>query len=171
MRFLHNFDFRGHICIVFELLGCSLYDVLKAGEFKGLSLATIRTYATQILDALDFLRGPGVGIVHCDLKPENILVCRPGSTSIKLVDFGSSCLIGHTVVWCDVTHLLNAAQIYQYIQSRFYRSPEVMLGLTYSVEIDMWSAGCLLMELYTGRPIFNGTDERDQARRQMPKLL
>ena len=97
MRFLNHFDFHGHICIVFELLGCSLYDVLKAGEFKGLPLATIRTYASQIFDALDFLRGPGVNIVHCDLKPENILICRPGSTNIKLVDFGSSCIIGRTV--------------------------------------------------------------------------
>ena len=55
--------------------------------------------------------------------------------------------------------------MYTYIQSRFYRSPEVMLGLKYGVEIDMWSLGCILIEMHTGEPLFNGTDEFDQMSR------
>lgn len=52
--------------------------------------------------------------------------------------------------------------VYTYIQSRFYRSPEVILGLTYSMAIDMWSLGCILAELYTGFPIFPGENEQEQ---------
>ena len=50
-------------------------------------------------------------------------------------------------------------QIYQYIQSRFYRSPEVLLGIPYDTAIDMWSLGCILVEMHTGEPIFAGSNE------------
>ena len=56
-----------------------------------------------------------------------------------------------------------ALQMYPYIQSRFYRAPEVLLGLPYDQAIDMWSLGCILYELHTGDPIFNGLSERDQV--------
>ena len=51
------------------------------------------------------------------------------------------------------------SQLYQYIQSRFYRSPEVLLGLSYDLAIDMWSLGCILVEMHTGEPLFSGSDE------------
>ena len=50
-------------------------------------------------------------------------------------------------------------QIYQYIQSRFYRSPEVLLGVPYDLAIDMWSLGCILVEMHTGEPLFAGSNE------------
>lgn len=50
-------------------------------------------------------------------------------------------------------------QIYQYIQSRFYRSPEVLLGIAYDMAIDMWSLGCILVEMHTGEPLFSGANE------------
>lgn len=50
-------------------------------------------------------------------------------------------------------------QIYQYIQSRFYRSPEVLLGIPYNMAIDMWSLGCILVEMHTGEPLFSGANE------------
>lgn len=53
-------------------------------------------------------------------------------------------------------------QIYQYIQSRFYRSPEVLLGIPYDLAIDMWSLGCILVEMHTGEPLFSGANEVDQ---------
>lgn len=53
-------------------------------------------------------------------------------------------------------------QIYQYIQSRFYRSPEVLLGIQYDLAIDMWSLGCILVEMHTGEPLFSGANESDQ---------
>jgi dual specificity tyrosine-phosphorylation-regulated kinase 1 len=55
--------------------------------------------------------------------------------------------------------------MYSYIQSRFYRSPEVMLGLPYSVAIDMWSLGCILVEMHSGEPLFSGTDQFDQMKK------
>ncbi|KAG9335423.1 hypothetical protein JZ751_004745, partial [Albula glossodonta] len=54
------------------------------------------------------------------------------------------------------------SQIYQYIQSRFYRSPEVLLGMPYDLAIDMWSLGCILVEMHTGEPLFSGSNEVDQ---------
>jgi len=65
-----------------------------------------------------------------------------------VIDFGSSCL--------------EHEKIYTYIQSRFYRSPEVILGMNYHMAIDMWSLGCILAELYTGYPIFPGENEQEQ---------
>jgi len=70
------------------------------------------------------------------------------SPHIKVVDFGSACHERHTV--------------FTYIQSRFYRSPEVMLGLPYSTAIDMWSVGCIVVELFLGLPLFPGTSEYNQ---------
>lgn len=84
-------------------------------------------------------------IVHCDLKPENILLKTSLKSAIKLIDFGSGCLLGK--------------QIYTYIQSRFYRAPEIILGIQYGHPIDMWSFACILFELYTGYPMFTGEDE------------
>lgn len=52
--------------------------------------------------------------------------------------------------------------VYTYIQSRFYRSPEVILGHNYNMAIDMWSLGCILAELYTGYPLFPGESEVEQ---------
>lgn len=58
---------------------------------------------------------------------------------------------------CDLEMLF--LQIYQYIQSRFYRSPEVLLGMPYDLAIDMWSLGCILVEMHTGEPLFSGANE------------
>jgi len=49
--------------------------------------------------------------------------------------------------------------MYKYIQSRFYRSPEVLLGLQYDMSIDMWSLGCVLVEMHVGEPLFSGANE------------
>ncbi|RWS01318.1 dual specificity tyrosine-phosphorylation-regulated kinase 2-like protein [Dinothrombium tinctorium] len=79
---------------------------------------------------------------------ENILLRHKGGSSIKVIDFGSSCFAHQ--------------RVYTYIQSRFYRAPEVVLGLPYGPAIDIWSLGCILAELYTGYPLFPGENEADQ---------
>ena len=56
----------------------------------------------------------------------------------------------------------SSKDLHTYIQSRFYRSPEVILGMNYNMAIDMWSLGCILAELYTGYPIFPGENEQEQ---------
>ena len=86
-------------------------------------------------------------IVHGDLKPENILLSDTTMQSIKLIDFGTSCFTD--------------SRIYTYIQSRYYRAPEIILGIPYTSAIDMWSFGCILVELYLGIPIFPANNEQD----------
>ncbi|KAM4736422.1 dual specificity tyrosine-phosphorylation-regulated kinase 1B isoform 1-T1 [Anableps anableps] len=143
-----HFMFRNHLCLVFELLSYNLYDLLRNTNFRGVSLNLTRKFAQQLCTALLFLATPELSIIHCDLKPENILLCNPKRSAIKIVDFGSSCQLGQ--------------RIYQYIQSRFYRSPEVLLGMPYDLAIDMWSLGCILVEMHTGEPLFSGSNEVDQ---------
>eukprot|EP00741_Cyanophora_paradoxa_P025736 tig00000391_g24835.t1 len=140
------FYFRNHLCITFELLSINLYEFIKNNNFQGLSLGLIRRFAIQLLTALRFQRKQRV--IHCDLKPENILLKQPNKSGIKVIDFGSSCF--------------EDERVYTYIQSRFYRAPEVILGLPYNVAIDMWSFGCILAELYTGYPLFPGENEVEQ---------
>lgn len=149
VRLLRTFEHRNHLCLVFEYLSYNLYDLIRNTQFRGISLNLIRKFAQQIVHSLLFLGSPEISIIHCDLKPENILLKNPKRTAIKLIDFGSSCHVGKTM--------------YPYIQSRFYRSPEVLMGLPYDNAIDMWSLGCILYELHTGNPIFNGHSEKDQV--------
>ncbi|KAL7062774.1 hypothetical protein AAHC03_01750 [Spirometra sp. Aus1] len=120
---------------------------MSRNGFKGLPCITVKRICACILKCLKFLHKNQ--IIHCDLKPENILMIRPGYPSVKVIDFGSSCYVGRT--------------IYTYIQSRFYRAPEVILGMEYDTAIDIWSFGCITMELLTGTPLFPGTDEFDQV--------
>ena len=86
-------------------------------------------------------------IIHCDLKPENILLKEANKSGIKIIDFGYSTFLDE--------------RVYTYIQSRFYRAPEIMLGIPYTCAIDMWSFGCIMAELYIGYPIFPGESEND----------
>ncbi|XP_014270682.1 serine/threonine-protein kinase minibrain isoform X2 [Halyomorpha halys] len=148
VRLKRNFMWRNHLCLVFELLSYNLFDLLRNTNFRGVSLNLTRKFAQQLCTALLFLSTPELNIIHCDLKPENILLCNPKRSAIKIVDFGSSCQLGQ--------------RIYQYIQSRFYRSPEVLLGIPYDLAIDMWSLGCILVEMHTGEPLFSGSNEVDQ---------
>jgi len=165
VRLKRHFHFRNHLCLVFELLSYNLYDLLRNTNFRGVSLNLTRKFASQVCccmlvtsyvddviefllqlcTALLFLSTPEINIIHCDLKPENILLCNPKRSAIKIIDFGSSCRLGE--------------RIYQYIQSRFYRSPEVLLGIPYDMAIDVWSLGCILVEMHTGEPIFAGANE------------
>lgn len=81
------------------------------------------------------------------MKPENILLKEENKSGIKIIDFGSSTFTDE--------------KVYTYIQSRFYRAPEIMLGIPYTTAIDMWSLGCIMAELYIGFPIFPGESEND----------
>jgi len=141
-----SFTFRSHACMTFELLSMNLYQFIKDNEFQGFSPALTKRFAIQILVALNYLHENQ--IVHCDLKPENVLLKKPTKSQIKLIDFGSSCYVKE--------------QYYTYIQSRFYRAPEIMLGIPYTTAIDMWSLGCIVYECLTGLPIFAGENEKDQ---------
>jgi dual specificity tyrosine-phosphorylation-regulated kinase 2/3/4 len=146
VHMLEQFTFRNHICIIFELLSINLYELIKKNKFQGFSLQLVKKFAHSMLQCLDVLYKNK--IIHCDLKPENVLLKQQGRSGIKIIDFGSSCY--------------EHQRIYTYIQSRFYRAPEVILGAKYGMSIDMWSFGCILAEMLTGYPLFAGEDEGDQ---------
>lgn len=146
VNFTQSFYFRSHLCISTELLDMNLYEFIKSNSFRGFSLKLIRRFTKQLLSSLLLLKQHRV--IHCDLKPENVLLAHPMHSEIKVIDFGSSCFENE--------------KVYTYIQSRFYRSPEVILGMTYGMPIDMWSIGCILAELFTGYPIFPGENEQEQ---------
>lgn len=146
IHMLDYFNFRSHKCITFELLNINLYELIKKNKFQGFSLMLVRKFAYSMLLCLDLLYKNR--LIHCDLKPENVLLKQQGRSGIKVIDFGSSCF--------------DDQRIYTYIQSRFYRAPEVILGAKYGMPIDMWSLGCILAELLTGYPLLPGEDENDQ---------
>ncbi|XP_024402989.1 dual specificity protein kinase YAK1 homolog [Physcomitrium patens] len=155
VRSLDHFQHHGHLCIVFELLTENLYELLKKTSLKGMSLVLVRMFTKQLLKSLTLLREARV--IHCDLKPENILLIESfRSAELKLIDFGSACKEDHTV--------------YTYIQSRFYRSPEVLLGHRYTTAIDMWSLGCVAAELFLGLPLFPGACDFDMLLFMKEKL-
>ncbi|CAB4271784.1 unnamed protein product [Prunus armeniaca] len=155
VRIYDHFVYHRHLCICFELLDTNLYELIKINHFRGLSLTIVQLFSKQILHGLALLKD--AGIIHCDLKPENILLCTSVKPAeIKIIDFGSACMEDRTV--------------YSYIQSRYYRSPEVLLGYQYTTSIDMWSFGCIVAELFLGLPLFPGASEFDLLRRMIEIL-
>eukprot|EP00245_Coleochaete_scutata_P010368 TRINITY_DN3616_c1_g1_i1.p1 TRINITY_DN3616_c1_g1~~TRINITY_DN3616_c1_g1_i1.p1 ORF type:complete len:1063 (+),score=171.96 TRINITY_DN3616_c1_g1_i1:66-3254(+) len=154
VRLLDHFNHENHLCLVFELLTHNMYELLRQNNHRGLSMNLLRVFVKQLLESLVVLRDAGV--IHCDLKPENILLKSLHSGEIKLVDFGSACMEDRTV--------------YSYIQSRFYRSPEVLTGHQYTSAIDMWSLGCVAAELFLGLPLFPGASEYDLMLRMRETL-
>jgi len=146
LRLYDHFLYRNHLCVVNELLSMNLYELIKQNGFRGISAALIRSFVYQVLLSLDAMER--AEIIHCDMKPENILLQNLQGFDISLIDFGSACFEDNTM--------------YSYIQSRHYRSPEVLLGLRYSCAIDMWSLGCIAAELFLGIPIFPGANEYNQ---------
>jgi len=149
VRMQSYFIFRKHVCIAFEMLSINLFELIKMNNYIGLPEALVRRFSRQILVSLKYTNN--YGIIHCDLKPENILLTASNKSTIKTIDFGSSCFENE--------------RIYTYIQSRFYRAPEIMLGIPYTTAIDMWSFGCIVTELLTGFPLFPGESEQDQMLR------
>ncbi|KAJ6236531.1 serine/threonine-protein kinase minibrain [Anaeramoeba flamelloides] len=151
VKLINSFKFRKHLCLVFELLSLNLYEILKKTKLRGVSIFLVKKFAIQLAETLQFLRSKQIQIIHCDLKPENVLLVNPRKSLIKVIDFGSS---------CD-----QDSKIHTYIQSRFYRSPEILLQMKYSYPIDMWSLGCMLVELRTGKPLFPGRNEFEQMQK------
>ncbi|MQM13687.1 hypothetical protein Taro_046616 [Colocasia esculenta] len=173
------FDYRNHICIVFEKLGPSLYDFLRKNSFRSFPIDMVREFGRQLLESVAFMHD--LRLIHTDLKPENILLVSseyikvpdyklwmrstkdtvlfknlPKSNAIKLIDFGST-TFGH--------------QDHSYVVStRHYRAPEVILGLGWNYPCDLWSVGCILIELCSGEALFQ-THENLEHLAMMEKVL
>ncbi|XP_068527067.1 serine/threonine-protein kinase PRP4 homolog isoform X1 [Anas acuta] len=141
LRLFRHFYHKQHLCLVFEPLSMNLREVLKKyGKDVGLHIKAVRSYSQQLFLALKLLKR--CNILHADIKPDNILV-NESKTILKLCDFGSASHVADN----DIT---------PYLVSRFYRAPEIIIGKIYDYGIDMWSVGCTLYELYTGKILFPG---------------
>ncbi|XP_061918223.1 homeodomain-interacting protein kinase 1-like isoform X2 [Entelurus aequoreus] len=139
-----SFTFQGQFCLEFEKLDMNLHQLLECR--LPLSLMEIRPVLQQLTTALQFLKS--VGIVHCDLKPDNIMVVDHLQLplKVKVIDFG---LALHTSELSRGTT----------VQSMWYRCPEVLLGHECNEAIDVWSLGCIAVELLLGHSLFDGCDE------------
>lgn len=114
----------------------------------GISLSAVRAYAHQMFLGASLLRK--CNIIHADIKPDNVLVNNTQNI-LKICDLGSA---------SDASE----NEITQYLVSRFYRAPEIILGMQYDFAIDMWSIGCTLYELYTGKILFTGRTNNQMLR-------
>lgn len=149
IRLERHFEHKGHLCMVFENLSINLREVLKKfGRDVGINIRAVRVYAQQMFLGLSLMRK--CNILHADLKPDNILVNESRST-LKICDLGSA---------SDASD----NEITPYLVSRFYRAPEIILGMPYDFAIDIWSVGCTLYELYTGKILFTGRTNNQMLR-------
>ncbi|KAI5560862.1 hypothetical protein POPTR_016G079900v4 [Populus trichocarpa] len=173
------FDYRNHICIVFEKLGPSLYDFLRKNSYRSFPIDLVRELGRQLLESVAFMHD--LHLIHTDLKPENILLVSseyikvpdykflsrstkdgsyfknlPKSSAIKLIDFGST-----TFEHQDHSYV---------VSTRHYRAPEVILGLGWNYPCDIWSVGCILVELCSGEALFQ-THENLEHLAMMERVL
>jgi len=144
LRLLDYMYYKEHLIIVTELLRDSLFSFYRyltasGKRLKYFSSRTLAALSDQMLRALQFLHDNG--LVHCDVKPENVCVVSASRRIFKLIDFGSA--------------VCNYDCHNSYVQSRWYRAPEVMLGVEWGPQVDVWSFGCLLAELLLGGPLFH----------------
>ncbi|XP_055645284.1 stress-activated protein kinase JNK-like [Toxorhynchites rutilus septentrionalis] len=100
----------------------------------------------QMLCGIKYLHS--AGIIHRDLKPTNIVV--RADCSLKILDFGLARSVGTNFMMT------------QYVVTRYYRAPEVILNMDYDTKVDIWAIGCIMAELITGQVLFPGTDHVDQ---------
>ena len=156
IRLLGSFDHKGHLCIVFEHMSKNLRDLLKSEtNGHGLTLPAVRIYARQMLLGLQHLQN--CQVIHLDLKPDNVLV-SPDKKTIKLADFGTA---------VDKRDQIERTK---YLVSRFYRAPEIILGMEIGYPVDMWAVACTVYELWTGKILFTGPSNNQMIKAFMDCL-
>jgi serine/threonine-protein kinase PRP4 len=144
MKLEDSFEEHGHLCLVFEALDMNLTEVIKMyGHHVGLHIKAVRSYAFKLFKALSLLKK--CNVIHADIKPDNVLVSKDRNT-VKLADFGTA-------------FESQEATLTTQLVSRFYRAPEIVIGMAHSFPLDMFSMGCCLYELATGRYLLPSTDE------------
>eukprot|EP00095_Tigriopus_kingsejongensis_P012728 maker-scaffold43_size480169-snap-gene-2.23 protein:Tk12728 transcript:maker-scaffold43_size480169-snap-gene-2.23-mRNA-1 annotation:"serine threonine-protein kinase doa" len=171
VRMFDSFNFFGHMCLTFEVLGESVFDFLKSNAYAPYPMEQVRNISQQLCQAVAFMHDHKV--THTDLKPENVLfvtndwysenvpnvkkpVRRMRDTRVKLIDFGSA-----TFEWEHHSSV---------VSTRHYRAPEVILELGWSHPCDVWSIGCIIFELHQGHTLFQTHDNREHLA-MMAKIL
>jgi mitogen-activated protein kinase 15 len=136
--------------LIFEYMESDLYNVIRAGILQDIHK---RYIIYQILKAIKFIHSGD--IIHRDLKPSNIFI--NSDCHIKIGDFGLARTLASN-------NRYNAI-ITDYVATRWYRAPEMIMNSSkYNKPIDMWSIGCILAELITGRPLFPGKSTKDMLK-------
>jgi dual specificity protein kinase YAK1 len=136
-----TFEIGDHPCLVLPILTQFVFDHFEDRT----SFSRIRSVIRNLLEAIHYVHA--CGLAHGDIKPDNMMYDQDGSGHIFLVDFGSA--------------IQDFASVGRPIQTSFYRSPEVFLGMPVGPAIDLWSAGCVAAELFLGVPLFAYRNEDD----------
>ncbi|XP_021364336.1 cyclin-dependent kinase-like 5 isoform X1 [Mizuhopecten yessoensis] len=138
---------KGKLYLVFEYVERNMLELLEEMP-NGVPLEKVRSYTYQLCKAIQWCHSQD--IIHRDIKPENLLISK--QDTLKLCDFGFARSItgGLVGVYTD------------YVATRWYRSPELLLGSAYGKSVDIWSIGCIMGELCDGQPLFPGESEIDQ---------
>ncbi|GLI63709.1 hypothetical protein VaNZ11_006758, partial [Volvox africanus] len=164
----------GRVYLVFEYVERSLYQELERHPSGALPGPMVKSVAFQLLHALGHCHEHG--FMHRDVKPANVLLTGyiPGVGSggvVKLCDFGFARAVSSSGAGraggAGAGLGAGAAGLSSYVMTRWYRPPEVLVGDVYDTSIDVWSYGCTLAELATGRPLFPGRSTVDQLWRIM----
>ena len=156
VRMTDSFDFEDNRWTIFELLSINLFQMLNNQNFDGVPLPSIRKYGSQLLKTLKFLSDEN--FIHADLKPENIVLKDLDRCEIRLIDFGSSFILGKMSPEC--------------VQSLFVRAPEVAArSHKYTCRIDMWSLGCTLAELFRGKLLFSVKEDQKGSKENISLLV
>ncbi|XP_061608506.1 cyclin-dependent kinase-like 5 isoform X2 [Phyllopteryx taeniolatus] len=138
---------RGKLYLVFEYVERNMLELLEELP-NGAAPDKVRSYIYQLIKAINWCHKNE--IVHRDIKPENLLISS--EDVLKLCDFGFARNLSEGT----------DANYTEYVATRWYRSPELLLGAPYGKAVDMWSVGCILGELSDGQPLFPGESEIDQ---------
>ena len=133
---------KGIVYLVFQFVANNLLEVLEKSP-TGLHPNIIRRLIYQLVKGLVYLHQ--LDIVHRDIKPENLLVSS--RNDLKICDFGFA---------RQSKKEKGEAQMTDYVATRWYRPPELLVGGEYGKEIDMWAVGCIMCELIDGNPLFPG---------------
>jgi len=153
VRLLRTFDYRDHLCMVFECMWDNARTAIKklGRPGRGVSLNLVHAWTRQLFIALRLLQK--CNIIHADLKPDNLLVGGSGKTPILKI--------------CDIGSAFDASEneITPYVVSRFYRAPEIILGLRYTTSIDVWAAAVTIYELYTSKILFKGATNNEMLKK------
>jgi len=151
VRLLEVFTLDKKLWLVFEFLDSDLHDYIDSLDGEGIDEALAKSYLYQLLKGLEFCHA--CRIIHRDLKPQNLLIDLNGT--IKICDFGLA-----------RSFSLPVRALTHEVVTRWYRAPEVLLGSRrYSCPVDIWSVGCIFVEMLHGKPLFPGDSEIDQIYR------